>query len=107
MTYRVVLSNRAEEQLESCYQWWSTHHSLEQAIRWYNGFLDALESLRENPERCSLATENVLVAHEVRQLLFGTGRKPTHRALFIIRPDMVFVLSIWHVAQSPLELDDL
>lgn len=107
MKYRVVLSDRAEKQLESTYEWWSTHRSAEQAIRWYNGFLDALESLCENPERCSLALENSSVVYELRQLLFGLGRRPTHRALFTIRPDMVYVFSLHHVAQGTIEPDKI
>jgi plasmid stabilization system protein ParE len=107
MKYHVILSDRAEYQLESAYEWWATHRSLEQAINWYNGFLDSLKSLRDNPQRCSLALENSLVAYELRQIVFGSGRHPTHRAIFTIRPDMVFVLAIRHFAQGTMEVDDL
>lgn len=107
MTYRLVLNDVAEEQLDMAYQWWSLHRSETQAVRWYNGFLDALESLQENPERCSIATESSYFSYEIRQLLYGLGRRPTHRALFTIRPDMVYVFSIRHVSQHDIASEDL
>lgn len=104
--YRVVLNERAESQLDGAYVWWATNRSQEQAARWYNGFLRALDSLRHSPERCSLAEENSFFSLEVRQLLFGLGRRPSHRALFTIRDEMVFVISIRHVAQDAEKLGD-
>ena len=38
---------------------------------------------------------------------FGLGSKLTHRALFVIRPDMVYVIAIRHLAQRSLRPDDL
>ncbi len=107
MSYRVVLNERAEDQLESAYLWWLKHHSPEQATRWYNGFLAALESLHENPDRHGFARENPKFPVSVRELLFGLGRRNTHRALFTIRHDLVFVFSIRHVAQSDVVSDEL
>jgi len=100
MRYPVVLNDRAGGQLEAAFQWWSENRSESQAIRWYNGFLDALDSLRTNPERCSVALESPRLGREIRQLLFGLGPRPTHRALFAIHPDKVYVFSIRHVAQG-------
>jgi len=107
MRYQVVLNDRAENQLEAAFQWWSEHRSESQAVRWYNGFLDALDGLRANPERCSIALETQKFGYEVRQLLFGLGRRATHRALFTIRPSMVYVFSIRHVAQDNLDPEDI
>ena len=107
MSYRVILNDRAEGQLEAAYLWWRQHRSAEQATRWYNGFLDALNSLRENPERCGLAHENPQFPCPVHELLYGLGSSITHRALFSIRPDMVYVFSIRHVAQRDLSPDDM
>ncbi len=106
LRYRLILNDRAENQLEAAFQWWSEHRSESQAVHWYNGFLDALESLRDNPQRFSTALESPQLGHEVRQLLFGLGRRPTHRALFTIRLDRVYVFSIRHVAQDNADPDD-
>ena len=77
MSYRVILNERAEAQLEATYLWWREHRSAEQATHWYNRFLDALNSLRENPDRCGLARENPRFPYAVHELLFGLAGR-TH-----------------------------
>ena len=49
----------------------------------------------------------VSIPFEIRQLVYGLGRKRTHRAIFTIRPDQVVVLTIRHLAQSDLGSEDL
>lgn len=69
--------------------------------RWYNGFLDQLESLANDSERLPLAPESGDLIVPVRQMLYGLRRK-THRVVFTVRADAVVVLRIRHVAQSLL-----
>jgi plasmid stabilization system protein ParE len=107
MKYRIVVDPRVHDQLRQACRWWAEHHSAEQAERWYNGFADAIQTLGDNPHRHGLAPENESFPIEVRNLLYGIGHKPTHRALFAIRPDMVYVFSVRHLAQKPLTPDDL
>lgn len=107
MRYRVILNERAEAQLEAASLWWMEHRSAEQAARWYNGFLDSLRSLSENPERCAIARENSKFPIPVREHLYGLGKRITHRALFTIRHDVVFVFSIRHVARQDVAPDDV
>jgi len=106
MTHPLVISDRAREQLEATCRWWAEKWSVEQAERWYDGFAEALSSLRENPESLPRAAEDHLFPFDVRQLNYGFSSKPTHRALFTIRPDMVYVFSIRHLAQKPITPDD-
>lgn len=107
MTHRVVLTHRADRELEDAADWWAAHRSPDQAARWYAGFSDAIASLAENPQRCPLAPENGLFPYEIRELHYGLGSRPTHRAVFTIRPDMVLVLTIRHAAQAELTEEDL
>jgi plasmid stabilization system protein ParE len=106
MTYRVALTDRAYEELDQACSWWANHRSSEQALRWYNGFIRAIQTLSEDPARCVLAAESDLFPYELRQLNYGLGNKPTHRAVFTIRPDLVLVLRIRHLAQQAISLDD-
>ena len=79
MSYRVILNERADAQLEAAYRWWLERRSAEQAARWYNGFLDSLRSLSENPERCALARENAKFPMPVR-VIFAVWERALHTA---------------------------
>jgi hypothetical protein len=54
MKYEVVHTDGAASQLDEACAWYVLNAS-HVANDWYNGFLDALNSLEENPERFSLA----------------------------------------------------
>jgi plasmid stabilization system protein ParE len=107
MTQRVIISDRAESDINTAHRWWAEHRSPEQAARWYAGITDAIYALSKSAERHGLALENDGLPFEARQLLFGLGRKLTHRVLFTIRPDCVYVLRVVHVAQDVIDLGDL
>ena len=104
MTYRLLITQRAAADLEEAYRWYA-ERSPEGAVRWYNGFLDALDTLAADPERCPLAPEDSKFPIEVRQLLYG--RRRSYRALFTVRPDAVVVLHIRHTARRELRPDEL
>lgn len=76
---------------------------------WLDGFEEAFRSLRENPERHGFARENDLyeLPYPVRQLLFGIGKRPTHRAVFEVRGDTVYVVAVRHLAQDELSSEEL
>ncbi len=100
MNYDVVVADRAAEELESAARWWAEHRSLNQAERWYDGFIQAILTLDQAPDRYPLARENHKFPFEIRQFVFGIGRKRTHRAVFTIRQDTVVVLSIRHLRKG-------
>ncbi len=107
MTYPIVYTLRASAEVVAAAEWWATYRSTRQATRWYDGFSAAIDSLAENPERCPLARENGLFPYEIRELHYGLGPRPTHRAVFTIRPDAVVILTIRHAAQRDLTADGL
>jgi len=106
MKFEVVLSDRALSQLDAACSWYSENAS-HVATDWYNGFLDALQGLEENPERFGLARENKAFPVEIRQLLFGVGRRKTHRAVFSIHGRRVIVRAIRHLPQRDLHGGDV
>ena len=107
MTYEVALTEKAQAQLEAAYAWWAEHHSIEQAARWYDAFAGALVTLADNPQRCARSAESPNFPYEIRDLHFGLGRKPSHRAVFAIRENLVLVLAIRHTAQREITAEDI
>ena len=107
MTYRVTILPRAKQQLLEQALWWSENRSAEQALRWLEGFEQALASLADNPERCITARESDAFDAVIRELRYGLRHKATHRAVFEIRADEVIVLSVRHLAQRDLTPDDI
>ena len=104
MQFEVALTSKAQSQLQKSYEWY-VEHAPEYAADWYNGFLDVLSSLESNPERCGLARESDRFSIPLHDILYGVGRKKTHRAVFAIRPGKVVVYSIRHTSQQDLNLD--
>ena len=95
-THTVVLTEQAARELETAADWWSVHRSSRQAGRWYSGFSDLITSLSHSPDRFSLAHEDPEFPYELRELHYGLGGRPTHRAIFTIMGDVVVVLTIRH-----------
>jgi plasmid stabilization system protein ParE len=104
---KVVLSPKAKASLHDFAAWWATHRSHEQAQRWYDGFVETLDALGANPEWYPIARESSRFPVEIREVSYGTGSKPTHRAVFTIRQDMVYILAIRHLAQDDLTAESI
>jgi len=109
MNCKVFMTSRAKLQLAACAGWWSEHRDANQAFRWLDGFEEAIAALRENSEQHGFARENGLyeLPYPVRQLLYGIGKRPTHRAVFEVRGDTVFVVAVRHLAQDDLSSEEL
>ncbi|NLY00458.1 MAG: type II toxin-antitoxin system RelE/ParE family toxin [Rhodopirellula sp.] len=106
MRYEVVLTERAERNLHSFYEWYACR-SPEAADRWFEGILQSLYSLEEAPDRCPFARENHRFPIDLRQLNYGSGKRRTHRIVFAVRPTRVVVYAIRHLAQRDLAPGDL
>ena len=103
--FRLIIQPPALEDLDAAYQW--IHDRAPQAAaRWFNGFIEALNTLTESPSRCGLAPENDSVEPEIRQLLYS-GRSSVYRALFTITAREVRVLHVRHAARTTLSPEDL
>ena len=107
MSYEVVLTRKAQRQIEAAARRWAEHRSGEQARRWYEGLFQTLASLADNPQRCTRAPECEAFPLPLRQITYGLGRRPTHRVVFAIRGAKVVVYAIRHVAQQDLRPEDI
>ena len=106
MKYYVIIHPSALDDLEPAFRWIEKHASGNTALRWFDGFVQALESLETFPDRWALAPENPHFQREIRQLLYGR-RSGVYRALFAIEGRKVHVLHIRHAAQEELRPEDL
>ena len=107
MSFRVVITEQAEREWQSAFDWWTEHRSKRQADRWYAGMANAIADLSANAELYSRSRERDRFVFEIRDLLFGLVRRPTHRAVFTIRGDEVVVLAVRHLAQRDLVPGDI
>ena len=79
---KVQITSPAKMDIQESFDWWSDHRSLGQATEWYERIFHAIATLERMPERCPLVPEKALSQSGVRQLLFGIGKRPTHRIVF-------------------------
>ena len=105
--YEVLLTRRAQEELDQQHDWWAEHRSANQANRWYVGFVAEMLTLEQNPKRCMLAPENKLFPYTVWQLNYGISRGLTHRALYTIKGNTIVILRVRHLRQAMLMEENL
>jgi plasmid stabilization system protein ParE len=79
MAYNVELTPRAAADADTTAEY-IKQFAPEAAQRWFDGFMQAVLSLEEMPQRCPLAPEAERLGIELRQLLYGKrgGRVPDH-----------------------------
>lgn len=94
MAYRVLYRKRAERDLDGI--------ARGATLEWFDGLCDAIESLREFPERCAYAHETTLREKGVRQLLYGEGHS-VYRVLYQVKDEAVQILTIRHARRKPVK----
>jgi len=58
-------------------------------------------------EQYSVARETEFLPVELRQMLYGSSKRSSHRILFVIRERQVVVYEIRHVSMRDVNTDDL
>lgn len=106
MTLKLVITERAHQDIERNAVWWARNHSLTQAIDWQDAVYRQIETIPEMPESYALAPENSKFDEELRQKNVGLG-VGGYRAVFTVRGDEVHVLTIRRGAQQELKDQDV
>lgn len=106
MTREVVLTTTAQQQMNAAADWYAEENPTI-AANWFNGLIARLNSLSGNPEQYAVARESEFLPVELRQMLYGSGKRITHRILFVIREQRIVVYQIRHVAMRDITPDDL
>ncbi len=81
MAFQVEIEPQAFEDLDSIADYIKSRSSFATAEKWFNGIMDDIASLKETPERCSVAPESEDLPGEVRVLLHG--RRTILQGLFL------------------------
>lgn len=92
MTYTVVVTSGAKQDLRNAYLW-AAERAPHTAALWLHRFEAELQTLAVSPQRFQLAPENALVESEIRPLVFGR-RLGAYRALYTIVGDQVQILHV-------------
>jgi len=100
MAFQVDVTDAAKAQIRQAYFWHKQNFST-LADSWLDGLLNALDTLKQFPNRCPLAPERDEFQEEVRQLLYGK-RNNAYRILFTVQGKTVYVLHVRHHAQARL-----
>ena len=95
MDFRVELSEQAQRDIATIYDWLLAEQAGTAGERWFLALRAAITSLATLPSRCPLAPENPASPVEIRQLLYGS-RPHVYRILFTIDGAAVQVLHIRH-----------
>ena len=106
MTYQVVLTARAERDVDGILGWLAQNSSAG-AKAWYSRLQEVLEELAITIEQFDFAPENEDHEEAIRHLVFKTRRGKKYRVLFIIRDAQVFVLHIRGPGQDIMSPDDM
>lgn len=106
MTREVFLTETARKQMEAAADWYAEQNAAV-AARWFKGIVQRLNDLAQNPEQYSVARESEFLPVELRQMLYGSGRRISHRILFVIRERRIVVYQIRHVSMQELTADEL
>lgn len=107
MTFRVVIVQQAKDDLIRNARWWSANHSVDQALAWLESVEGQLLELSEFPERFGLCPEDGMFEYEIRQMPVGLGSRKSYRAVYTIRKNAVFVLTVRRAEEDRIQLKEL
>jgi hypothetical protein len=99
MPYKVQVAATARREAESYHRFiLEQSHDALPANNWWNGFLDALDTLRSFPTRCSRIPEQKHFRVTLYQLRYAS-----HRIIFRMEGETVRVLRLYPFAARPLQ----
>jgi plasmid stabilization system protein ParE len=105
MKYQVIVTHTEMDHIEEMYQWLDKKSTIA-AARWYYQMMRTIDALEIAPKRWPTAPEGEAFGLPIRQRLTGK-RQGTHRILFLVQRNSVFVLHVLHGARRYLDLDQL
>lgn len=106
MRYRVRITHKAEADIDATLLWFHSIQASAAGEKWLRKLLECVETLKANPDRCSISLESARFSVPIRELLVGNSRFK-HRILFQVTGQTVTVLRIWHSSRDELTAEEL
>jgi plasmid stabilization system protein ParE len=108
MGFRVEIAPQAYADLDAIADYIEERGSFASAERWFNGIIDAVRGLKDQPSRFPVAQESEDLRVEIRQLLYGK-RNRRYKVYFAIdrETEIVRVFHVRHWAFKPLDFGEL
>jgi len=101
MDYRIVFTSAAMDEARVAAAYITAIGSPRAAADWLEGIIEAVQSLRTLPHRHGLARESSRHPDaELRQVVHKS-----HRVIYTVQGDAVYVLHIRHTARQDLDQD--
>lgn len=109
MNLRLRITRQAIKDIDANKFWWEQHRSVEQANEWEEAVFHEIETLSDHASICPPSRENGRkgITYALQDKRIGLRKTYTHRAVFTIKDDTVFVLAVRSTRQRDLEADDL
>jgi plasmid stabilization system protein ParE len=101
MIYQVSITTLAFRDADNAYQWFRASNE-QFANEWFNGLIEAIDTLQQLPSRCALAPESKEFDREIRQLLYKKSKTNCYRIIFGIVESNVIIYRIRHTSQQYL-----
>ncbi len=106
MIYRVVFTERAEKDFDEILR--RLRDNSPGAVRKFSDrFEQVLKRLESNPDSFGLAFENPHFPENLRHALFGLKPKRKYRARFVVRGELVVLLSIRAPGEKPVRPEEI
>lgn len=111
MAFRVEIAPRAFNDLDEIAAYIKRWGSFERAEEWFNGIMDAIQTLEAMPSRSPIADESEDLGEEVRVLLYGR-RNRKYKIYYSIRhkgpsTGTVRVFHVRHWARKSLSAEEV
>lgn len=109
MSLHLRITRQAIEDIDANKSWWEQNRSVEQANEWEEAVFQEIGTLADHASICPPSRENGRkgIAYPLQDKRVGLRKTYTHRAVFTIKDDTVFVLAVRSTRQRDLEADDL
>jgi len=108
MNFQVEITRRAENDLREITAWYRARSGFDEvADAWADGFFEIIDQLAYSADNHPPANEAGLVDGDLREVHYGSGRRRTHRIVYEIVGDVVYILRVRHQAQKDLTPDEL